>query len=98
MHKNTEFFENSNMNGRIVYYYMNGCPACQNFNSTWEQFESQYSGNMSIEKIEQSNAGNDLSIYNIQGFPTVVKLDSQNTLVDTFNSERTVDNLLNFAS
>ena len=92
MHKNTEFFENSNMNGRIVYYYMNGCPACQNFNSTWEQFESQYSGNMSIEKIEQSNAGN------IQGFPTVVKLDSQNTLVDTFNSERTVDNLLNFAS
>ena len=32
MHKNTEFFENSNMNGRIVYYYMNGCPACQNFN------------------------------------------------------------------
>ena len=98
MHKNTEFFENSNMNGRIVYYYMNGCPACQNFNSTWEQFESQYSGNMSIEKIEQSNAGNDFSIYNIQGFPTVVKLDSQNTLVDTFNSERTVDNLLNFAS
>jgi hypothetical protein len=98
MHKNTEFFENSNMNGRIVYYYMNGCPACQNFNSTWEQFESQYSGNMSIEKNEQSNAGNDLSIYNIQGFPTVVKLDSQNTLVDTFNSERTVDNLLNFAS
>ena len=96
--ENIEFFENSNMNGRIVYYYMNGCPACQNFNSTWEQFESQYSGNMSIEKIEQSNAGNDLSIYNIQGFPTVVKLDSQNTLVDTFNSERTVDNLLNFAS
>ena len=98
MYKNMEFFENSNTNGRIIYYYMNGCPACQAFNPTWDEFKTQYDGNMTIEKIEQNNAGSDLTTYNISGFPTVVKLDAQNTLVDTFNGERTVANLNNFAS
>ena len=87
---------NSNMNGRIVYYYMNGCPACQQFNPIWDEFETQYNGDMSIEKIEQANADNDLSAYNVQGFPTVIRLDSQNTLIDTFNGPRTVDNLNSF--
>jgi len=98
MYKNMEFFGNSNMNGRIVYYHMNGCPACQAFNPTWDQFESQYTGDKSIEKIEQAQAGNDLTTYNISGFPSVVKLDAQNALVDTFESERTVANLLSFAA
>ena len=98
MYKNMEFFQNSDMNGRIVYYYMNGCPACQQFDPIWEEFESQYKGKMSIEKIEQNDAGNDLTAYDIKGFPTVIKLDAKNALVDTFNEERSVTNLNNFAS
>ena len=98
MYKNMEFFQNSDMNGRIVYYYMNGCPACQQFHPIWEEFESQYKGKMSIEKIEQNDAGNDLTAYDIKGFPTVIKLDAKNALVDTFNEERSVTNLNNFAS
>ena len=97
MYKNMEFFENSNSDGRIVYYYMNGCPACQQFNPIWEQFESQYNGKMSIDRIEQAQAGDDLIKYNIQGFPTVVKLDHENTLIDTFSGDRTVANLETFA-
>ena len=62
-----EFFENSNIDGRIVYYYMDGCPACQQFEPIWEEFEKQYKGLMSLEKIEQSQAGNDLNAYNIKG-------------------------------
>lgn len=89
---------NSNMNGRIIYYHMNGCPACQQFNPIWDECVKQYSGEKSLEKIEQANAGNDLTRYNIKGFPTVIKVDSQNTLIDTFDLERTVKNLLNFAS
>lgn len=98
LYKNMEFFENSNIDGRIVYYYMDGCPACQSFNPVWDEFTSQYTGKMSIEKIEQTNAGRDLNVYNITGFPTVIKLDSQNTLIDTFNDERTVEKLNSFAS
>tara|TARA_B100000963_G_scaffold357112_1_gene378595 strand:- start:1474 stop:1908 length:435 start_codon:yes stop_codon:yes gene_type:complete len=98
MYNNVELFENSNMNGRIVYYYMNGCPACQQFNPIWDDFSSKYNGEMSIEKIEQNEAGNDLTAYNIKGFPTVVKLNAQNGLVDTFSGPRTVEDLNTFAS
>ena len=98
MYNNVELFENSNMNGRIVYYYMNGCPACQQFNPIWDDFSSKYNGEMSIEKIEQNEAGNDLTAYNIKGFPTVIKLNAQNGLVDTFSGPRTVENLNTFAS
>ena len=89
---------NSNMHGRIIYYHMNGCPACQQFDPVWDDFTQQYSGNMSIEKIEQANAGNDLNAYNIKGFPTVIRLDSQNAFVDTFSNDRTVDNLNTFVA
>ena len=93
---NIENFENSNINGRIVYYYMNGCPACEQMNPIWDSCVSQYNGDKSLDKIEQAQAGSDLVKYNIQGFPTIVKLDAKNNLIDEFNMDRTITNLLNF--
>lgn len=94
---NVEGMANGNPE-KIVYYYMDGCPACQQFNPIWNEFESQYKGSLTIQKIEQNEAGNDLSKYNIQGFPSVVKLNSNGELMDTFSGDRTVQNLNNFVS
>lgn len=84
---------------KVVYFYMNGCSACKDFNETWNNFSNSYNGVLTIEKIEREEAGDDvLDNYEVKGFPTVLLIDTNDKKIKEFTKDRTLDNLMNFAN
>lgn len=84
---------------KIVYFYMDGCPACQDFEETWNNFSNSYNGTLTIEKIERKDAGEDvLNKHDVKGFPTVLLVDTKDNKIKEFTNDRTVDKLMDFAN
>ena len=80
-----------------IYYHMNGCPHCDKFSPTWDSFKQSYNGNVQLLKKERGEAGNELSKYNVRGFPTVILVD-ENDNTKEFQGPRTVSGLNKFLS
>jgi len=84
---------------KVVYYYMDGCPACKDFEETWNNFSNSYNGVLEIEKIERKEAGEDvLNKHDVKGFPTVLLVDTKDNKIKEFTNDRTVDKLMDFAN
>ena len=81
---------------KMIYFYMNNCGHCVKFTPTWEKFVNEYQGDLKLEKIERADAGDQLSLYGVSGFPTVVLVDENGEYKD-FDGDRTVAGLTNFA-
>lgn len=84
---------------KVVYFYMDGCPACKDFEETWNNFSNSYNGELTIEKIERKDAGDDvLDKHKVKGFPTVLLVDTNDNKIKEFTNDRTVDKLMDFAN
>ena len=97
---NLEGFEGEEqIPAKVVYFYMDGCHACKDFDETWNNFNNSYNGELTIEKIERKDAGDDvLDKHKVKGFPTVLLVDTNNNKIKEFTNHRTVDNLMDFAN
>lgn len=95
LNRRMENFENGT---KLVYFYMDGCPACNQFSPVWNEFKSKYSGPLTLEKLEQNVAADDLEKHNIKGFPTVLLISPNGTKLKEFTGERTVANLNAFTN
>ena len=93
----SSYLENFGTPKKMIYFHMDGCGHCKKFTPVWERFTSQYKGNVQLEKLERKEAGNMLEKYNVQGFPTVIKIDDQGQHKE-FDGERTVEELNKFAN
>ena len=76
----------------LVYFHMNGCGHCKKFTPVWDQFASNYNGNLNIRKVQRADAANELQQYKVQGFPTVLLLDGNGGKKE-FQGERTIQGL-----
>jgi thiol-disulfide isomerase/thioredoxin len=84
---------------KIVYFYMDGCSACKDFEETWNNFSNSYNGELTIEQIERKDAGDDvLDKHKVKGFPTVLLVDTNDNKIKEFTNHRTVDKLMEFAN
>ena len=79
------------------YYYMDGCGHCKDFSPVWDEFTRSYKGNVQFQKINMKDAEEDLKKYDVEGFPTVVVIDS-NGEFEHYNDERTVAGLQSYFS
>ena len=79
----------------IMYFYMKGCQYCDNFNPIWNKFTKTYKGKVKIQKYERSKVINKLKNYNIESFPTIIKIYEDGTF-KKFNDNRTIKNLNKF--
>lgn len=80
----------------VVYYYMDGCPHCTKFDSTWSDFESANGSGVSTRKVEGKSAQAECSKHGVDGFPTILAIKDgkkHETLAD-----RTVDGLKKLAA
>lgn len=80
---------------KCTYYYMDGCGHCKTFTPVWNQFTQSYSGSVKFNKVNMKDAGNDLKKYNVEGFPTVVVIDSAGNY-EHYDGPRTVEGLKAF--
>lgn len=84
---------------KVVYFFMDGCHACKDFEETWNNFTNSYNGQLTIEKIERKDAGDDvLDKHKVKGFPTVLLVDTNDNKIKEFTNDRTVDKLMDFAN
>ena len=90
---NTEGF--SLTPSKAHYYYMDGCGHCEEFSPVWDEFTKSYKGKVQFQKFNMKDAEKDIEKYGIEGFPTVVAIDS-NGKFEHYNGERTVDGLQSY--
>jgi thiol-disulfide isomerase/thioredoxin len=101
--RNKEIEEKDNGSAELIYFYMNGCHYCEQFNPVWNEFRENVNENM-IKTLrfgghEIDNRDTPQRIITeygkeIEGFPTVLlKLDDK---FYNFDKDRTVKSLAEF--
>jgi thiol-disulfide isomerase/thioredoxin len=100
-----ENFENANVDSmnndnstKLVYFYMNGCGHCNNFTPIWDEFCSANSSSIKTYKFEQSQVQEQITTYSISGFPTILLLDENNSKIDEYSGQRTVEALTSYVN
>ena len=84
----------SNKTAMLVKYYMDGCPACINFQDEWNKAASS-SPHKHVQFVKlNSNFMNRAKISTVAGFPTVRLITASGE--HTFDEDRTAENLLGF--
>jgi len=81
----------------LIYFYMNGCGHCKTFSPVWDEFASNYNGDLKLNKYETNEAGSMIEKYKIQGFPTVLLIDEKGNKKE-FEGDRTIQGLEFFVS
>tara|TARA_B100001769_G_scaffold275267_1_gene276690 strand:+ start:5049 stop:5474 length:426 start_codon:yes stop_codon:yes gene_type:complete len=90
-----EGFDNSNDN--FIYYYMNECGHCKNFNPKWNELKKKFhekhkDSNIKLSKIERAEIKNN---ENIKGFPTLRVVKKDGTQID-YDGNRDPDKIIGF--
>jgi thiol-disulfide isomerase/thioredoxin len=58
----------------FIYFYMNNCKYCKQFNPTWVKLIHKYKSILKLKKIDGPSHPNLLKKYNISHFPTLLLL------------------------
>ena len=83
----------------IVYCYMNGCGHCKDFNPIWDQFmNGSKLQTLNYAKVEASEDSGFMEEMGVQGFPTVIAVDSGGKKIKEHDGPRTVEALNDFAN
>ena len=77
---------------------MNGCGHCKNFTPIWDEFCSANSSSIKTYKFEQSQVQEQITTYSISGFPTILLLDENNSKIDEYSGQRTVEALTSYVN
>ena len=90
---------NSNINKeiQIIFVYAEWCGHCNTFKPEWAKFEGWAKQNgIKAEKIEGDKNQPLCAKHQIQGFPTILKLDSSGNKVAEYNGARSSEGLIEF--
>lgn len=77
--------------------HMNGCGHCKKMMPEWDRLGSKV-GNIKITKTEQSEDPALMKKYKVQGYPTMVLLDADGNLLETYNGDRTYSAFMEYLS
>ncbi len=92
-----EFNNNFNDGYWIILYYADGCGYCESFKPTWETYKKQNPyKNLNIAEVPMESLNMLENDHGVYGFPTV-KMFNNGVPKKTFEGERTVSALNNFA-
>ena len=86
-------------NHTILFFHADWCGHCQSFKPEWGKFEQWCDNNNVKYKSVEGDKHPELSQkYKIEGYPTVIKVDSSGELVEEFTGPRSLPGLENFAN
>lgn len=81
----------------ILFFHANWCGHCQAFKPEWSKFEKWAGENgQKVEAVEGDSNPELCQKYNIEGYPTILKVDSNGEVVDEYQGPRTSDGLKQF--
>lgn len=85
----------------IMFFYMETCPHCRDFEPVWNQFESYAQSNdmlsrtLCVTRVSAEDRDT-CRKFKIQGFPTVFLVDNKSNDKTEFKGARTLDALKSF--
>jgi thioredoxin-like negative regulator of GroEL len=84
----------------LEYFYMDGCGHCVDFNKSgvWDKVENTKWNNVKVEKFNMKDARHRVEKFNIKGFPSIVMVEGDEKVVESFNDERTFPKIAEFIS
>lgn len=78
----------------LVLNHMTGCGHCEKLMPEWNKCKEQNPTNIKMIDVEVNEDPSHAEKYKIQGFPTILLLDSSDNNIDTYDGPRTLDGLL----
>lgn len=83
----------------ILFFHANWCGHCQAFKPEWGDFETWAGQNgQKVQAVEGDSNPELCKKYNIEGYPTVLKVDANGELLEEYQGPRTADGLKQFCS
>lgn len=85
----------------LIFFSMDTCPHCKDFEPTWSQFESYAATNgvlstkVCMTRVSAQNRGM-CQKYNVTGFPTVTLVNNKSSKTTEFRGARTLESLKSF--
>lgn len=90
---------NSSSDNEILFFYADWCGHCKHFKPEWNKFEEWAKiNNIKCRSINGENYNELTTKYKIEGYPTVLKVNSNGDLIEEFYGDRTLDGLKSFCS
>ena len=96
--KNKRTINKSIKDIKILYFFREKCIWCTKFNKTWKLFKDKFKRNITFLKINGTNNPKLMSKYNIESFPTIVKITGKNHEKFDSQKKRTLTNLKEFVT
>lgn len=82
----------------LLLLHMNGCGHCKNMMPAWKSFESNNKTGIKVSTVEQSENPALVKKHNVQGFPTILLLDSAGNKIKDYDGPRTEKGFADFCS
>jgi thiol-disulfide isomerase/thioredoxin len=91
---NIEMFGGSNSNKTIYLFKAEWCGYCNMFKSVWTQLQNDYKNKAVFITYDADKNRNELSKYDIEGFPTIILQIGNKTI--EYRGNRDLNSLKNF--
>ncbi len=94
----TPYVRKEGFKGRkaLLLLHMEGCPHCVKLMPEWDNFTKMNDTSITTKSIEKDEDRSLVKRYGVEGFPTILLLDSNGNKLKTYDGPRTSQGLLNF--
>ena len=94
----TPYVKKEGFKGRkeLLLLHMEGCPHCVKLMPEWDTFKEINNTPITTKAVEKDEDRSLVKRYGVEGFPTILLLDSNGNKLKTYNGPRTSQGLLNF--
>ena len=94
----TPYVRKEGFEGRkeLLLLHMEGCPHCVNLMPEWNKFCEENDTSIKTKMIEKDEDKSLVKKYGVEGFPTILLLDSSGEKIKTYEGPRTAKGLLDF--
>ena len=94
----TPYIKKEGFKGRkaLLLLHMVGCPHCVKLMPEWDKFKEINDTSITTKAVEKDEDRSLVKRYGVEGFPTILLLDSNGDKLKTYNGPRTSKGLLDF--
>ena len=80
----------------LLLLHMEGCPHCVKLMPEWDKFTQMNNTSIITKSVEKDDDRALVKRYGVEGFPTILLLDSNGKKLDTYTGARNAQGLLSY--
>ena len=80
----------------LLLLHMEGCGHCEKLMPEWDKFTKMNNTSITTKAVEKDDDRALVKRYGVEGFPTILLLDSNGKKLDTYSGPRNAQGLLDY--